>query len=65
MSLVQIVKRTGRIDRVKPEHAPPVVELEIGDNQRVISIDLHEVVFGDLDRKTRDWRWTAYVETRL
>ena len=28
MTLVQITKCTGEINRVKPEHEPPVVETE-------------------------------------
>lgn len=63
--LVQVVKRTGRIDRVKPEEAPPVVELMLRPNERVISLELRESYWQRPERKTGDWHWTAYVEVRL
>jgi hypothetical protein len=62
--LVQIEKRRGHVARVKPEHAPPVVELNLRPGQYVVSIELTEDwSYGD--RKTTDWSWTAYVATQL
>lgn len=63
-ALVQISKVEGKIDRV-PRDETPVVELHVEPNERVISIDLRCREFDHLERKTVDWRWTAYVETRL
>lgn len=63
-NLVQITRHHGSISRVKPGHGPPVIELHLGPNERVVSIELTEDwTYGD--RKTSDWSWTAYVETRL
>lgn len=62
--LVQVQKRRGKIERVRPEDGPPVVELYLMDNERVISLDLSEDWWYG-DRKTRDWSWTAYIEARL
>lgn len=65
MSLVQIALHTGRIDRVR-EGVTPVVQLDLEENQRVVSIDLIDWTarFGNFERKTHDWEWRAYVETR-
>jgi hypothetical protein len=63
MALVQIVKHKGRIDRV-PRDDTPVVELDLQPDQRVVSIELKEAMFSAPDRKTVDWRFVAYVETR-
>lgn len=65
MALVQIVKRTGRLLRLKPEDRPPVVELHLEEHERVVSFDLTEDWDYSAERKTSDWRWTAYVEVRL
>lgn len=64
MTLVQIIKLTGTIERVKPG-VTPVIELQLEDNQRVVSVDLGEKILFHSQRKTTDWHWTAYVETRL
>lgn len=62
--LVQIQKRTGWIDRV-PRGDTPIVELQLLDNQSIVSIELREAIFDRPERKTVDWRWTAYIATRL
>ena len=62
-TLVQIEKRKGKINRVKPPDAPPIVELHLEPHQRVISIELTEDWWYG-DRVTRDWSWTAYIESR-
>lgn len=64
MALVQVSKREGRIDRVRPSDAPPVVELDLEPNQRIVSIELRKV-WSSGDRKTDDWAWTAYIENRV
>lgn len=64
MSLVQITKQRGRIDRV-PQGETPVVELDLTDRQTVVSIDLQEAWAVNKDRVTHDWNWTAYIATRL
>jgi hypothetical protein len=64
VSLIQIAKVDGRIDRV-PRGETPVVELQLERHQRVISMDLRYLLPINMERKTLDWRWTAYVETRL
>lgn len=64
MSLVQIARVTGRIDRV-PRGDTPVVELDLEDHQRVVSVELKALLFDDPGRKTVDWKYVVYVETRL
>ena len=61
--LAQVVQRKGKIERVKRGETP-VVEMFLMSHQRVVSIDLREAHFDDLNRKTVDWYWTAYVESR-
>lgn len=65
MSLVQIERRTGWINRVKPEDQPPILELDLADNQTVVSADMRESFFSPEHRRTTDWYWTAYIATRL
>jgi hypothetical protein len=60
---VQISERRGAIDRVR-RGTTPVVELELEPNQRVVSIDLRKTTYDDPERKTVDWRYLAYVESR-
>lgn len=65
--LTQVAKREGRIARV-PRGETPVVELSLAPNQSVVSIDLDKVdpySSSSLERKTVDWRWTAYIATNL
>jgi hypothetical protein len=62
--LVQIVKRRGVVDRV-PRGEEPVVELKLEPGQYVVSFELREAPWVRADRKTTDWRWTAYVATPL
>lgn len=63
MSLVQVVKRSGEVARVRPG-VTPVVELDLEPHQRVISFELLEAyVFSSSDRKTKDWKWVAYIES--
>lgn len=62
--LVQITKTTGRIDRVRRGQTP-IVELDLQPTQYVIGIELREAHFDDLERKTVDWYWTAYIATPL
>ncbi len=63
-ALTQISKRSGRIERVRPEHAPPVIELGLEPGQYVVSVELKEE-YAYRPRKTADWSWTAYVVTPL
>ncbi len=62
--LTQISKRSGRIERVRPEHAPPTIELYLEPGQYVTGVELKEE-YAYRDRKTTDWFWTAYVVTPL
>lgn len=62
--LVQISMRQGRIDRV-PRGRTPVIELHLNDRQYVAGVELQSSYFDDPDRKTVDWRWTAFVVTPL
>jgi hypothetical protein len=64
MSAVRITKRTGTIKRVK-SNARPVLELELADNERVVSVTLDPIPDWSGERKTTDWTWTAYVEEAL
>lgn len=64
IGLVQVVKRQGEIDKVARDDIP-IVELHLEDNQRIVSMDLRPKLYDRADRKTVDWKWTAYVETRL
>lgn len=64
MTRVHVERREGTISRV-PRGRTPVIGLDLGDHQRVVSADLrtrHEFS-RDLDRKTVDWVWTVYVES--
>jgi hypothetical protein len=61
--LIQVVQRTGKIERVRRGEVP-VVELFLFDHQRIVSIELREAMFESRTRKTKDWYWTAYVESR-
>lgn len=68
MGLVQLSTRRGRIARV-PQDNEPIVELQLGEHERVIWVAL-EVEFGRYstrydDRTTYDWVWVAHIETRL
>jgi hypothetical protein len=66
MSLVQISRRVFEIPRV-PRDEAPFIELTLGDNQRVVSLDAFNVtrVSGVLaGRKTHDWRVVLWVESR-
>ncbi len=65
MTLVQIQKRTGRIDRVRREHAPPVIEIDLEPNQYIVGVELREDVLFHSERVTSDWEWTAYVASTL
>ena len=62
--LVQVSKRTGRINRVKNGETP-VIELFLADNESIVGVELKD--WGHLwpERKTVDWTWTAYIATRL
>ena len=60
----QIVQHSGRINRV-PEKQAPVVELMLEEGQYIAGLELRELNPFDLDRKTRDWVWTATVVTPL
>lgn len=62
--LVQISKRSGRIDRVKRGETP-VIELHLEPEQYVANVELHEIDRYDLARKTVDWSWTVFVVTPL
>lgn len=63
--LIQIERREGKVKRVKGSE-PPTIEFRLRRDQRVISIKLREDTLWDRsDRTTRDWSWTAFIETRL
>lgn len=53
--LVQVTKR-GQT---------PIIELEIEPHEYVVNVELRESMFDDTDRKTIDWKWTAFVATPL
>jgi len=64
MAYTQVSKREGRIPRVKPEDAPPVIELDLERGQYLVSVELENTTrFTDHHRKTDDWKWTAFVVT--
>lgn len=63
MTLVQITKRRGSVDRVKFGEQP-MVELELDDNQTVVGFEMHESIVPST-RKTTDYWWIAWVATRL
>jgi hypothetical protein len=59
--LTQISRRRGRIERVQRGYTP-IVELELQTGQYVANVELEELGRYDRpDRKTVDWRWTAYI----
>lgn len=65
--LAQVVKRSGRIERV-PKGTTPVIELRLVDDQYVTGVALEQLdPFGAaaMERKTADWEWTVYVVTPL
>lgn len=64
--LVQITRREGYIDRV-PRGETPVIEIHLAPGQYVVSASLKSLddVTGSPERKTVDWKWTAYVVTPL
>ena len=71
MSLVQIVKVEGEINRV-PKDQVPIIELDLSEDRRVINIERFEVrgPAGKYstryeDRLTYDWDYTLYVEWRM
>lgn len=68
MSLVQIIQRSGRIERV-PRGSQPVIELYLDENQYVTDMHLRAVSGYDSmhpsDRTTTDYAWSCFVVTRL
>ena len=64
MSLVQVTKRQGTIERVQ-RGVTPVLELDLDEHQYIASVALEQVVQYLSDRKTVDWKWIAYVVTPL
>lgn len=62
--LVQISKRSGRIDRV-PSSDTPFIEIYLAPGQYVSNVALEPIEMFHSSRKTRDWRWTAYIVTPL
>jgi hypothetical protein len=63
--LTQIVKQTGTVDRV-PRGETPVVELHLNPGQYIAGFELQMIrPYDDHERKTKDWRWAAYVVTPL
>lgn len=64
MSLHQISKRTGSINRV-PIGQTPVVELHLEPHERLVSLDLRESMFVSPERVTTDWYWTAIIDSDL
>lgn len=62
--LVQITKRSGRIDRVK-YGITPLIELHLEPGQYVSNTELWQSPYPAQHRKTIDWYWTAYVVTPL
>lgn len=63
-SLVQISRQQLRVDRV-PRGVEPLLELNLEDNQRVVGIEARSSHYERVERKTIDWHFTVYVETRL
>jgi hypothetical protein len=62
--LVRVTRRRGRIDRV-PRGQTPAIDLVLAANQTIVSIELVDQDAYSGDRKTVDWRWTAYIATRV
>lgn len=65
--LVQISKRTGEISRV-PRGETPTIETHLAAGQYVANVTLEPIdpySNRNIDRKTVDWRWTAFVVTPL
>jgi hypothetical protein len=61
--LVQVSRRSGVVKRV-PVGEHPMVELRLTQNQTIVSFRVLQVP-PKRDRVTVDWRWTAWVATRL
>lgn len=61
---IQISERKGRINRVKPGDTP-IIELHLEDNQRIICVEMKQVDPLNLQRKTNDFVWRAFIENRL
>lgn len=64
MNLHQITKLKGQIDRVTPDWVP-TLELHLDPNQRVVSVEMEPITLVYSERKTVDWKWTAYIDTDL
>lgn len=63
MAVVQVARREGEIERV-PRGQQPLLELHLTHDQRIVSVEMKRRSWDDLERKTVDWYWVAYVETR-
>lgn len=62
---VQITARRGEVrGPVESYSAPDLIELNLEPNQRVIQIEWSRG-FESRRRKTVDWRWTAWIESRF
>lgn len=59
-SNIEVERIQGVIERV-PRGTIPKVELQLKDEDRIISVELRESAYDNIDRKTVDWKWSAYV----
>lgn len=65
MSLVQLNTHKGSVRRPNYEYSPPdFLELHLNENQRVVQIEWRRGI-DSLRRKTADWHYVVWVETRL
>jgi hypothetical protein len=64
MSLVQLTCHTGTTRQPSNVYtAPTFLEVHLEDNQRVVSIEWRRGLDSRY-RKTVDWTWTVWIETR-
>lgn len=65
MSLVQLSTYSGLLRTPVHQYNPPnFLETDLTDNQRVVQIEWRRG-FEGRDRKTVDWTYTLWIETRL
>jgi hypothetical protein len=62
--LAQITSRSGQARTPSSTYEPPsLIELNLEPNQRVIQVEWSRG-FDHRTRKTVDWTWTVWIETR-
>lgn len=66
MSLVQLTRRTGIVRAPAHHYGQPIdlIELDLEPNQRVVQVETKRGL-DERRRKTVDWTWTVWIETRL